>query len=320
MRRSGSWLLLTALIVGALACGELCDLCDSSTNTCYACKSADYRPLDNGNCAVKPTVLEGCLVYALNGGCKRCSLAYWLEAATGKCLKDHVGCLSTSATDNSCTNCGFGTKLENGRCTGILNCDTYDSSNPKICKNCAPGFDSFDIACLVNEGCITTMDNGGCSECNSGLALSGFSCFAPNKLVPGCAVVDAKGGCKYCEEGLIPQDKKCVVPGQLITVQAQPTETKSLKLDSSPAPQVAVQPLLTNVRSDQTLNPSVVMVAPPASPPQAQPQQNPTQPAGNDDQCRTYDETTKTCLGCNYGCYLSSGKCVQVSKLLTDTT
>jgi hypothetical protein len=86
----------------------------------------------------------------------------------------------TYSSVGACTECGFGTVLYNSACTGILNCNSYSSlgNNTYTCSNCTDGFiNSFGLTCYIANGCLSSLSNGGCTECADGYYLTCIYCF-----------------------------------------------------------------------------------------------------------------------------------------------
>ena len=188
------WLVLIG--VARAACSPNCLLCDTARNVCYSCP-APLNPIVGGSC-LPVSEIGGCLLYLSNGICARCQLGY--RPITGnQCERDRSGCIRFGA-GGTCLECGFGTQLLYGGCTGLLNCLVYSEKTTKLCVQCYNGYVSFDIFCIANTGCSTANTTTGvCTECRPGFRLSGFNCYPSNSpKIPGCSVYASTGECLYC--------------------------------------------------------------------------------------------------------------------------
>jgi hypothetical protein len=118
----------------------------------------------------------------------------------------------TYSSVGACTECGFGTVLYNSACTGILNCNSYSSlgNNTYTCSNCTDGFiNSFGLTCYIANGCLSSLSNGGCTECADGYYISGFSCINGSTSLPGCSIMSINLTCIYCFEGFSLNNGTC---------------------------------------------------------------------------------------------------------------
>lgn len=112
-------------------CPNNCQFCLIS-NTCSLC-SPGYALTLAGSCTIDS--ISNCRVYASSSSCQICEATFILD--NGGCKKDTSGCLSRTA-EGICQFCYFGTQLSKGSCSGVLNCENYDSTGG--CSKCLGGF------------------------------------------------------------------------------------------------------------------------------------------------------------------------------------
>jgi hypothetical protein len=97
-------------------------------------------------------------------------------------------------------------------CITVLNCNSYSSlgNNTYTCSNCTDGFiNSFGLTCYIANGCLSSLSNGGCTECADGYYISGFSCINGSTSLPGCSIMSINLTCIYCFEGFSLNNGTC---------------------------------------------------------------------------------------------------------------
>lgn len=126
-------LIILAILALSLACPDNCYDCDYMGTICFACNEG-FELSVTASCVDANNVLK-CALYGPANQCFACQPTYTL--ANGQCLKDSSACLALDpAEDTSCTQCGFGTVLQNKKCVGAINCKSESATCPK----CEDGF------------------------------------------------------------------------------------------------------------------------------------------------------------------------------------
>jgi hypothetical protein len=233
--------------------------------------------------------------------------------------------------------CGFGTLLSGGNCTGIINCDTYVSGGHSSCQTCANGFMSFDTTCYVMEGCTDVMSNGGCRGCSDGYTLSGYACIKSIPNVTGCAIFTPMQACMYCLDGYSLYSNVCrAVAGQqgnttTVTANSATTSGNSGLLVLSTTnnnQQVTVGGssvgLINNSGSrgfgssgaPLTVIPQIQSSSPVAPIQTSTVSTVTTSTTSTTKNCNITDESSGRCLRCTYGFYFDpNSNCIAVSPL-----
>lgn len=148
MRLPVGTILLIFLLGFVNGCRAGCAVCDPTQTICYLCLNSFNQKLSDGTCGYVQTSISYCDVYnAVDFSCSKCLITY--NVTNQVCIPDVSGCLRYSLSGN-CQECGFGTSMLNGRCTGVLNCREYLSlgANQYTCNICHEGFNSsFGASC-----------------------------------------------------------------------------------------------------------------------------------------------------------------------------
>ena len=82
------------------------------------------------------------------------------------------GCLRYSG-QSDCEECGFGTKIMDGKCEGVLFCEEHNEDG--TCKTCIEGYDLSNNKCINGDtSCLVSDNFGACIFCDNSTILIGF--------------------------------------------------------------------------------------------------------------------------------------------------
>ena len=83
--------LILLIATASMDCKDGCTSCDSTSNTCYVCKSSELARINDGKCISITQLVDNCAIYSPDNKCTTCNPTY--KNVNGKCQKDQTGCL-----------------------------------------------------------------------------------------------------------------------------------------------------------------------------------------------------------------------------------
>lgn len=178
------------------SCSKGCQYCFPDNKKCSACQSG-WEIDTQGKC-YNDNSISNCAIFLTNSIiCQSCKPTF--KIMNGTCIKDYKGCYHYSG--RNCTQCGFGTTLKDGSCTGVLNCKTFADT----CLQCETGYVLNGNVCYYIGGNCAKVDvvSGACLTCKQGYNLMGYSCIKNTKNVENCYLFDQNLECFFCKIGYV---------------------------------------------------------------------------------------------------------------------
>ena len=190
-------LFLLLLSAAALDCAQGC--VDCTQVGCTVC-APNYEATIFGTCS---NAIDKCVIYGPDDICFNCQPTYDLQGQL--CVKKTSGCLAFNG--GMCTECGFGTRLDKGLCTGVLNC----ASTSDTCEKCRDGYALRQNVCVdTSAGCAGVSEKGACLSCKEGYFMSGLKCFEAEFNNPKCYILADNDNCLICKTGLNLEKGQCL--------------------------------------------------------------------------------------------------------------
>lgn len=173
-------------------CGELCSACNQMLNgTIYCSICAPGAVMNNGVCINCPANCALCSLSNI-GLCTSCLPGYYFSASQNCVACPMSNCLACNSL--ACTTCAMGYMLSPSltcmkKC--ILPCATCSATDPSICTSCISGYTYNEQATQNCQPDTTCNNNGSCSNCPFGFAMSVVNNEA--------TCVQCSSGCSRCD-------------------------------------------------------------------------------------------------------------------------
>lgn len=186
--------------------------------TCYLGFSLSGGSCVQGN-STNSAIDPNCAAFAA-GACMRCSKNFYF-GSNGKCMAVNPLCQTYDPANGNCLSCYQSYVVSNGSCVRDVNGTSSDPNCASwlsgVCASCDTRtfMNSSGLCENVNINCNTyNADNGQCTSCYAGYALSNGTC-SPSTSPNSCSKFNSNGSCAECGTG------SYLSQGQCLTIDTQ---------------------------------------------------------------------------------------------------